>query len=179
MRRAQLQRRGCLQEFRLYSLKGLRSERKTLSAYTEGIAAQPCLSNSNARSSTAKLFAQSYVSTNANECCRVQLYDDAKLCAPSKRGERQRTRQIGALLAEDGAFAISQPHWRSLVERENGVVRAENLSTDDEGKREAFYNEQGMVDRDVNHFNGRVDVAAYLSAGPSNANDVRCNASLD
>ena len=65
----------------------------------------------------------------------------------------------------------------AIVEREDGAVRAENISTDEEGKREALHNEQGMVHRDAGDFNGRVDVAAYLSAGASNADDVRCCAS--
>ena len=43
-----------------------------------------------------------------------------------------------------------------------------------ETKREALHNEQGMVHRYAGDFNGRVDVAAYLSATASNADDVRC-----
>ena len=56
-------------------------------------------------------------------------------------------------------------------------MRAENISTDEGGKREAFHNEQWMVHRDAGDFDGRVDVAAYLSAGTFNADDVRCSAS--
>ena len=95
--------------------------------------------------------------------------------AHAVKGARgQRSKRICALLVTYGALAISQPHLRSLVEREDGAVRAENISTDEEGKREARHNEQGMVHRDAGDFNGRVDVAEYLSAGASNADDVRC-----
>ena len=46
-----------------------------------------------------------------------------------------------------------------------------------EGKREVIHNEQWMVHRDAGDFDGRVDVAAYYSAGASNADDVKCCAS--
>ena len=121
-----------------------------------------------------RLLAQRSGDTNANKCFRAGLDDDAARCARSERGEGQRSWRIGALLATDGTFATSQPHWRGLVEHEDGALRAENISTDEEGKREALNNEQGMVHRDAGDYNGHVDVAAYLSAGTSNADDVRC-----
>ena len=121
--------------------------------------------------------AQRVGAAGANECSRAGLYDSAARSARAKRSRRRDNRQFGALLATDGAFAISQPHWRGLVELEDGAVRAENISTDKEGKLEALHNEQGMVHCDAVDFNGRVDVAAYLSAGASNADDVRCCAS--
>ena len=124
-----------------------------------------------------RLLAQRSGGTNANECCRAGLNDDAARCARSERGEGQRSRRIGALLATDGAVAISQPHWRSLVEHENGATRAENVGTDDKGKRKALHNEQWMVHRDAGNFNGRDDIAAYLSAGTSNTDDIRRSAS--
>ena len=70
-----------------------------------------------------------------------------------------------------------QPHWRSLVERKDGAVRAANISTNLKRKREALHNKQWMVHRDAIDFDKRVDVASYLSAGASNVDDVRCCAS--
>ena len=124
-----------------------------------------------------RFLAQCGGGKNAYECCRAGLDDDAARCARSSRGEGQRSRRIAALLATDGAFATSQPHWRFLVEREGGAVRAENVSTNEEGKREALHNEQWVDHRNAGDFDGRVEVAAYLSAGASNADDVRCCAS--
>ena len=66
------------------------------------------------------------------------------------------SRRVDALLATDGALAISQPHWRSLVEREDGAVRAENIITDEKGKREALHNKQWVVHRDAGDFDGHV-----------------------
>ena len=56
-------------------------------------------------------------------------------------------------------------------------MRAEDIDANEEGEREALHHEQGIMHRDAGDFNGRVDVAAYLSAGASNADDVRCCAS--
>ena len=42
------------------------------------------------------------------------------------------------------------------------------------GKREVRHNEQWVVHREAGDFNGRVDIAAYLSAGAFYADDVRC-----
>ena len=108
-----------------------------------------------------------------NECCRAGLDDNAAGCARSERSEGRSSRRIGALLATNGAFAISQPQRRSLVNREDSAVRAENIGANEEGEREALHNEQRVVYCDTGDFNGRVDIAAYLSAGSSNADDIR------
>ena len=52
-------------------------------------------------------------------------------------------------------------------------MRAKDIGANEEGAREALHNEQGMVHREAGNFNGRVDVAAYLSAGASNTDDIR------
>ena len=127
--------------------------------------------------SNIRLLAQRGKGSNANECCRAGFDDNAARCARSKKGRKKGSGRVGALLSTDWALAVLQPHWRILVKREDGVVRAENISTDEKGKCEALHNEQWMVHSDAGDFYGRVDVAAYLSAGASDADDVRCSSS--
>ena len=123
-----------------------------------------------------RLLAQRSGGTNANECCRAGLDDSAARSARAKRSRRRDNKQFSSLLAADGALEVAQSHWRRLVKRDDSAVRAQYVGAYKEGKREAFHNEQGMVHRDVGDFNRRVDVASYLSAGASNADDVRCGA---
>ena len=89
-----------------------------------------------------RLLSQRGGGSYANECCRADLDDGAARCARSERGWGRSSGRVGALLATYVALAILQPHWRSLVERADGAVRGENISNNDEGKREALHNEQ-------------------------------------
>ena len=52
-------------------------------------------------------------------------------------------------------------------------MRAEYIGANKEGEREALHEEQRVVYCDTGDFNGRVDIAAYLSAGAYNADDIR------
>ena len=105
------------------------------------------------------------------------LDDGAARCARSKSSQRRGSRRVGALLATYKALTISESHSCNLVERDYGAVHAENINTNEERECEALHNEQWVVHREAAEFDGRVNLAAYLSAGNSNADDVRCCAS--
>ena len=80
--------------------------------------------------------------SNATGCCRPGLDDRAARYARSERGRGRSRGRVVALIVTDGAFAILEPHWRSLVERKDGAVRSENISTYKKDKREALHNEK-------------------------------------
>ena len=73
--------------------------------------------------------------SHANKCCRANLDGDAARCARSERGEGRNSKRIDPLLAINSTFSISQPHRRSLVMREDSVVRAEDIGTMRENAR--------------------------------------------
>ena len=138
--------------------------------------AQPSFSSSDARGSAAT-FSSLHNGSHASECDRARLYDNAACCAGGERGRGWSSRQVGPLLATDNTLADAKSHRRRLIKREDRAMRAQYVGVYEYGKRETLNNKQQVLHRDTGNFDWRVDIAANLSAGAFNADNVRCSAS--